>query len=249
MSRQLPFLEAHPKRVPVYSLERNTGSPGSNDLLHGPNSPSHAVERKEKGHIRPPGRRGGLPAPSQAWPVEHCTLWCINICLWLKFKQPCVAARHNRKPSSAGKCLLQGWPKQPLPAKRPSDWPGPPRCYHTGPRPRLCPPALPPGPRRRGSPPFWGRWGALMHTQPFATVHTRPSDMLMVLRAFLHSKGPEWAKPPGIPAPTTAKHASAPGNYLGGAYYLFAHTAAQHRWPFSGPVSLVHLQFSSLCIL
>lgn len=56
-------------------------------------------------------------SPSQAWPVEHCTLWCINICLWLKFKQPCVAARHNRKPSSKGKCLLQWWPKEQLPAK------------------------------------------------------------------------------------------------------------------------------------
>lgn len=56
-------------------------------------------------------------SPSQAWPVEHSTLWCINICLWLKFKQPCVAARHNRKPSSKGKCLLQWWPKEQLPAK------------------------------------------------------------------------------------------------------------------------------------
>lgn len=56
-------------------------------------------------------------SPSQAWPVEHCTLWCINICLWLKFKQPCVAARHNRKPTSKGKCLLQWWPKEQLPAR------------------------------------------------------------------------------------------------------------------------------------
>lgn len=65
--------------------------------------------------------------PSQAWPVEHCTLWCINICLWLKFKQPCVAARHNRKPTSKGKCLLPWWPKEQLPAEE-SIWLARPAC-------------------------------------------------------------------------------------------------------------------------
>lgn len=76
-------------------------------------------KKKKKKGTYPLWRKGTevSPSPSQAWPVEHCTLWCINICLWLKFKQPCVAARHNRKPSSKGKCLLQGWPKEQLPAK------------------------------------------------------------------------------------------------------------------------------------
>lgn len=73
-------------------------------------------EKKKKTH--PPWLQGTevSPSASQAWPVEHCTLWCINICLWRKFKQPCVAARHNRKPTSKGKCLLQWWPKEQLPA-------------------------------------------------------------------------------------------------------------------------------------
>lgn len=66
-------------------------------------------------------------------------LWCINICLWLKFKQSSVAARHNRKPTSKGKCLLQHWPKQRLPASKTLASARPAGAYHKVPgRPPPC---------------------------------------------------------------------------------------------------------------
>lgn len=119
MSGCPPFLKAQPTFVPACVMERSTSSLSSGDPQDAPTLPSHTVERgKKKKRTHPLWLKGTevSPSPSQAWPVEHCTLWCINICLWLKFKQPCVAARHNRKPSSKGKCLLQWWPKEQLPA-------------------------------------------------------------------------------------------------------------------------------------
>lgn len=71
-------------------------------------------------------------------------LWCINICLWLKFKQPSVAARHNRTPTSKGKCLLQHWPTQRLPAIEPLASARPAGAYRRVPGcrpPHACRPA------------------------------------------------------------------------------------------------------------
>lgn len=98
--------------------------------------PTHRVCRGEtaQGHLCRLTGAEVSPSPSQACPAEHCTLWCINICLWLKFKQRCVAARHNREPSSEGKCLLQRWPEGQLPAEDHSARPGCP------PRSPGCPP-------------------------------------------------------------------------------------------------------------
>lgn len=122
MSGSPPFWKHIPSLLPVYVLQRSTCSPSSNDLpgwSHFTMSHSGKGKEKKKKRIHPLWRKGTevSPSPSQAWPVEHCTLRCINICLWLKFKQPSVAARHNRKPTSKGKCLLQWWPKEQLPAK------------------------------------------------------------------------------------------------------------------------------------
>lgn len=104
-----------------------------------------AASRAQLRRMPPLRRRSAPPASrSQAGPVEHCMLWCINICLWLKFKQPSVAARHNRKPTSKGKCLLQPWPKQRLPASKPLASARPAGAYHKvpgRPPPRACHPS------------------------------------------------------------------------------------------------------------
>ena len=107
--------------MPGCVWESSTGSPRSCDLQDGPTSQvtrwrGGATGAAGETHPFWPEGTEVSPSPSQAWPVEHCTLWCINICLWLKFKQPCVAARHNRKPTSKGKCLLQWGPKERPPA-------------------------------------------------------------------------------------------------------------------------------------
>lgn len=114
------------KHIPSVCLrtfwKSSTRSPSSRDLLDGPPSQSHTGERGEKrkegekGHILFGYKaRRSLPLRPDQWNTAHSG--CINICLWLKFKRPCVAARHNRKPSSQGKCLLQRWPRERLPAR------------------------------------------------------------------------------------------------------------------------------------
>lgn len=137
-------------------------------------------------------RHGGLSL-SQAWPVEHCTLWCINICLWLKFKQPSVAARHNRKPTSKGKCLLQWWPKEPPPAK-----------YHIWLAGSACGVTIKPLATGHGGVLTLSVMVMFTNAQPCRSSHKTSS----------HADGfmcvcPEWgaweSQTTHIPAPTTAK--------------------------------------------
>lgn len=106
MSGSPPFGKHIPSLPPMYVLQRSTCSPSSNDLQDGPTSPCQTVERgRKKKRTHPLWRKGTevSPSPSQAWPVEHCTLWCINICLWLKFKQPSVACQTQQKTNIQGK--------------------------------------------------------------------------------------------------------------------------------------------------
>lgn len=112
-----PLFWKHIPSLRTCTFWREAHAASSNDIQYGPTLPCHGGKGRGKKRTYPLWLKGTEVSPSQAWPVEHCTVWCINICLWLKFKQPCVAARHNRKPTSKGKCLLQWGPKEQVPAK------------------------------------------------------------------------------------------------------------------------------------